>query len=255
MALKWTVGRIASTIGDLSAWDRTVFALMSIGVRGKALAAIAAVLALLTAGAALAVAVAAGAAPLGALDDTTVPVTTGPAPDPAPVPAPKPQPTPKPTPKPPPKRVASTPSRSYTPPPRTYSAPTYQTPQPATTKRVKRHAVRKHKKARKPQPAPMTTSIRELTSPTPSAIAPVPLGAHSAGTQTSGDAVLTSILFISGVSLAALLFLLAAALPGTPARFTPVGRVVIDHQQDLVLVGVAAFVITIFVYVLTGHGL
>jgi hypothetical protein len=44
-------------------------------------------------------------------------------------------------------------------------------------------------------------------------------------------------------------------VPGTPARFTPVGRVVIEHQQDFVLVGVAAFVITVFVYILTGHGL
>jgi hypothetical protein len=67
--------------------------------------------------------------------------------------------------------------------------------------------------------------------------------------------VITSILFIGGISFAALLFLLAAAVPGIPGRFTPVGRVVVEHQQDLVLGGVAAFVITLFVYVLTGHGL
>ena len=48
---------------------------------------------------------------------------------------------------------------------------------------------------------------------------------------------------------------LAAAVPGTPVRFTTVGRVVFEHQQDLVLVGLAAFVITVFVYLLTGHGL
>jgi hypothetical protein len=67
--------------------------------------------------------------------------------------------------------------------------------------------------------------------------------------------MLTGVLFIAGVSFAALLFLLAATVPGTPVRFTPVGRVVIDHQQDFVLVGVAAFLITVFVYILTGHGL
>jgi hypothetical protein len=229
---------------------------MSTGVRGKAFAAIAGVLALLTAGAALAVAVTAGAAPLGSLEDTTVPVTTAPTPDPAPAPTPTPKPktTPKPIPKPAPKKVASTPARSYTAPTNTYTAATYARPH-STTKSVKRHVVRKHKKASKPKPAPVTTSIPELTSPAPSVIAPVPVGARQAITQTGGDAAVTSILFVGGVSFAAFLFLLAAALPGTPARFTPVGRVVIDHQQDLVLVGLASFVITIFVYVLTGHGL
>jgi hypothetical protein len=223
---------------------------MRTGVRGKALAATAGVLALLLAGAALAVVVTAGAAPLRSLDDTTVPITTAPAPDPAPAPAPKPKP--KPTPKPAPKKVVTTPSRSYTAPTSTYSAPAYTPPRSTTTKRPKRHVVRKHKKAKKP--APVTTSIPELTSPAPSVIVPVPVGARRAITQTDRDAV-TSILFIGGVGFAAFLFLLAAALPGTPARFTPVGRVVMDHQQDLVLVGLASFVITIFVYVLTGHGL
>ena len=225
---------------------------MSNGVKGMALAAIAGVLALSAAGAMLAVAVAAGAAPLGALDDTTVPVTTEPAPDPAPAPAPKPKPAPKPTPKPAPKKIASTPARSYTAPTSTYSAPTYTPPRSTTTKRAKRHVARKHKKVRKP--APVTTSVPELTTPNPAAIVPVAGGARPAISRTRGDAAVTSILFIGGVGFAALLFLLAAAGPGTPARFTPVGRVVIDHRHDLVLVGLAAFVITIFVYVLTGHG-
>lgn len=227
--------------------------MMSSGVRGKAFAAIAGVLALLAAGAALSVVVTAGAAPLGSLDDTTVPVTTDPAPDPAPAPAPapKPKPKPKPTPKPAPRKV-TTPAPSYTARTSTYSAPTY-TPPRSTTHRLKRHVVRKHKKVRKP--APVTTSIPALTTPTPAVIVPVAVGARRALSHTRGDAAVTSILFIGGVSFAAVLFLLAAALPGTPARFTPVGRVVIDHQQDLVLVGLAAFVITIFVYLLTGHGL
>ena len=83
----------------------------------------------------------------------------------------------------------------------------------------------------------------------------MPIGAKETPSSTNGDHAITSVLFIAGVTFAALLFLLAAAVPGTPVRFTPVGRVVFEHQQDLVLVGLAAFVITVFVYVLTGHGL
>jgi len=86
-------------------------------------------------------------------------------------------------------------------------------------------------------------------------LVPVPLGAKGSSTQSGGDPAITRILFVAGVSFAALLFLLAATVPGTPARFTPVGRIVIEHQQDFVLVGVAAFAITVFVYLLTGHGL
>ncbi len=89
----------------------------------------------------------------------------------------------------------------------------------------------------------------------PSVLVPVPLGARSTASQADGEGMVTSVLFIAGVSFAALLFLLAATVPGTAVRFTPVGRVVIDHQQDFVLVGLAAFMITVFVYILTGHGL
>ncbi len=93
------------------------------------------------------------------------------------------------------------------------------------------------------------------TTPAPAVLVPVPLGAKGIATRAGGDRAITRILFVAGVSFAALLFLLAGTVPGTPARFTPVGRVVIEHQQDFVLVGVAAFAITVFVYLLTGHGL
>jgi hypothetical protein len=83
----------------------------------------------------------------------------------------------------------------------------------------------------------------------------VPLGAKQTSGSAGRNSSITSVLFIAGVTFAALLFLLAAAVPGTSVRFTPVGRVVLEHQQDLVLVGVAAFIITVFVYILTGHGL
>jgi hypothetical protein len=229
-----------------------------LGVRRKAFAGAAGCLALLAAGAALAFAVAAGASPGGLADTTTEPVPTEPEavpdPDPAPTPAPKPASKPKATPKP----VQSTaPKRTYSAPTRTYSAPTYTPSRPALTpKSTKRRVVQKpkrhHKTAKKPA---VTTTVATATTSLPSVLIPVPVAARRAASQANGEAMVTSVLFIAGVSFAALLFLLAATVPGTPARFTPVGRVVIEHQQDFVLVGVAAFVITVFIYVLTGHGL
>jgi hypothetical protein len=229
-----------------------------LGVRRESLAAAAVVLALLAAGGALAFAVTAGAAPQSALQETTVPspTDTGPTPDPAPAPkpAPKPKPTPKPTPKP-----ATTTHRTYTAPrtysttTRTYSAPAYTPPRATTKPRITEHKT-VHKK--KPPPAKKsatTTSTPVETTPVPATL--VPVGAKQDPSSSSGGHAITGVLFIAGVTFAALLFLLAAAVPGTPVRFTPVGRVVFEHQQDLVLVGLAAFVITVFVYVLTGHGL
>ena len=235
----------------LSAGGEGTGSVRRFGVRWRAVAVAAGMFALLTAGAALALAVGAGAAPLGALDDITTPVPTQPTPDPAPArkPAPKPKPKPKPT--------ATAPKHTYRAPTRTYSAPTY-TPSRSvrTPKSTKPHVVRKpkrhHKKAQKPA---VTTTVPTETTPSPSVLIPVPLGAKRTASQANGEGMVTSVLFIAGVSFAALLFLLAATVPGTPARFTPVGRVVIEHQQDLVLVGIAAFMITVFVYILTGHGL
>jgi hypothetical protein len=209
-----------------------------------------ATLVLLVAGAALGLALTAGAAPLGALDDTTTPTPTQPTPDPAP-PAPKPKPATKPVSKPAPKRTYTPPKSTYTAPTRTYSTPTY-TPSPSSVKPPVTHKVRKHK-VRTHKKAVVTTTPTE-TTPAPASVIPpaIPVG-HV--TRSSGNAAVAGTLFIAGVTFAALLFLLAAAVPGTSARFTPVGRVVIEHQQELVLVGVGAFVITVFVYLITGHGL
>ncbi len=221
-----------------------------LGVRTKAVAAAAGCSALLFAGAALALTVTVGASLAGLADTTTtVPTTTAPLPDPAP--APKPTPKPKPPPK-PVQRPA--PKRTYSAPARTYSTPTH-TPPSATTHPTKPRATLKHK-PRKPKKAVVTTSTPVATTPVPAVLVPVPLGAKGSSTQAGGgDPAITRILFVAGVSFAALLFLLAATVPGTPARFTPVGRIVIEHQQDFVLVGIAAFMITVFVYLLTGHGL
>jgi len=229
-----------------------------LGVRRESLATAAVVLGLLAAGGALAFAVTAGAAPQSVQQVTTVPspTDTGPSPDPAPAPKPAPKPTPKP---------ATTTHRSYTPPPtrtysaptRTYSTPAYTPPRATVTHSSKPRVTKKHKtvvhKKKRPaaQPAVRTTAPAE-TTPAPASL--VPLGAKQTRSSEGGSGI-TNILFIAGVTFAALLFLLAAAVPGLPVRFTPVGRVVFQHQQDLVLVGLAAFIITVFVYLLTGHGL
>jgi hypothetical protein len=197
-------------------------AVRRLGVRRKAFAGVAGCLALLAAGAMLALAVAAGASPTVLADTTTEPVPTEPVPvpDPAPAPAPKPAPKPKATPKP----VQSTAPK------RTYSAPTYTPSRPALTPNAtKRHVIRHQKKAKKPA---VTTTVAPATTSVPSVVIPVPVAARRAPSQADGEGMLTSVLFIAGVTFAALLFLLAATVPGTPARFTPVGRVVIEHQQD-----------------------
>jgi hypothetical protein len=227
------------------------------GVRRKAFAGAAGCLALLAGGAMLALAVAASASPRVLADTTTEPVATEPVPDPAP--APKPKPKPKPTPKP---AQSTSPKRTYSAPTRTRSTPTStpaQARSSATTRPTKPRVTLKHK-PRKPKKAVITTSAPVETTPVettpvPAFFVPVPVGARRAPAQVGGNPQITSILFVAGVTFAALLFLLAATVPGTPVRFTPVGRVVIEHQQDFVLVGVAAFVITVFVYFLTGNGL
>lgn len=224
-----------------------------LGVRRESLAAAAVVLALLAAGGALSFAVAAGAAPQGALQETTVPspTDTGPTPDPAPKPTPKPAPKPAPT-----THRTYTAPRTHSAPTRTYSAPTYTRPT-ATATHSSKPRVTTHNTVHKKKPAAKKPAVTTSTpaEPTPQPAALIPVGAKQVRSSSKGDHAITSVLFVAGVTFAALLFLLAAAVPGTPVRFTPVGRVVFEHQQDLVLVGLAAFIITVFVYVLTGHGL
>ena len=230
-----------------------------LGVRREKLAAAAVVLALPAAGGALAFAVTAGAAPQAAQQETTTPTPTdtGPAPDPAPKPTPKPAPKPATTTHrsytPPPTHTYSAPKKTYT---RTYSTPAYTPPRATVTHSSNPPVTKKHKVVHQKKPVakpPVTTSTPADTTPAPALL--VPLGAKQTPQSSGGGRGVTSVLFIAGVTFAALLFLLAAAVPGTPARFTPVGRVVFEHQQDLVLVGLAAFIITVFVYVITGHGL
>jgi hypothetical protein len=234
----------------------------SFGVRRENLTGAAVLLALLAAGGALAFAVTAGAAPQSAQQETTVPspTDTGPSPDPAPAPkpAPKPATTTHPTYTPPPKRTYTPPQRTYSARTRTYSTPTYTPPRATVTntstpKVIEKHKVVVHKKKPPAAKPAVTTPTPVDRTPVPALL--VPVGARQTRSSGGGDHAVTSVLFIAGVTFAGLLFLLAAAVPGTPVRFTPVGRIVFEHQQDLVLVGLAAFIITVFVYLLTGHGL
>jgi hypothetical protein len=201
----------------------------------------------------LALSVSAGAAPLGlqqVTDPEPVPTDPEPTPDPAPTPAPAPKPTPKPAPRP-----APTPSTRVTPP---EPAPTYSRPtsSPAPTVRKAAPKTRVVKKPKRPMKKAVATPVDRPLRSTPDAIIldPVLVGAKRTPLSAGGDTALTQALFIAGLTFASLLFLLAAAVPSTAVRFTPVGRVVLDHQQDFVLVGIASLVITVFVYVLTGHG-
>jgi hypothetical protein len=57
---------------------------------------------------------------------------------------------------------------------------------------------------------------------------------------------------IAGLTVAALLFLLVVALPSTQARFTAPGRVLMDHQIDVVLAGVAALLLTGILFAIAG---
>jgi hypothetical protein len=60
-------------------------------------------------------------------------------------------------------------------------------------------------------------------------------------------------LVVAGLGLAALLFLLVVAVPATPARSTQPGRLVADHQTDLVLAGVAMLLLTALLFAVTGN--
>jgi hypothetical protein len=73
----------------------------------------------------------------------------------------------------------------------------------------------------------------------------------AAVTTNQGDqARKTSV--IAATTLAALIFLLVVTVPATRARFTGPGRMVMDHQTDLVLAGVTVLVLAAIIFALTG---
>ena len=221
--------------------------------RSQALGGLVLVLALAGAGAGLSFATPAHALEPAAATDTGT--TPQPSPDPAPTPAPS-KPKPKPVSKPAPKPVhhTSTPvyrapvhTTTYTP---TYTpsyTPTHATP---TTPAVTHHARKKHRRhvAAKPKLAPL---VQPKPKPTP--IVHINVGSPTAAVTTgaSGDSA-RHLLVIGGMGFAALLFLIVLTVPSTPVRFTAPGRVVIDHQADLVLTGIATLLVTALLFAVTG---
>lgn len=79
-------------------------------------------------------------------------------------------------------------------------------------------------------------------------------GVPTAAAAATGSDVVHSPLVIFGIALAAILFLLVVTVPSTAARFTPPGRVLMDHQSDLVLLGLAVLLVTALLFALTGNG-
>jgi outer membrane biosynthesis protein TonB len=193
----------------------------------------------------------AGGASSAGPTDTEPPADTTPAPDPAP-PAPKPAPKPasKPSPKPAPKpaHVYHAPVQNSAPTPA--AQPTYTPPVHVTTK-VVHHAraqTRRHKRVLHVVTTPKVQAHVKQASVVK--INGVPT---AAATTNASDAIRRSLV-IAGIGLAALLFLLVLAVPATAARFTPPGRVLMDHQTDLVLVGVAILLVTALLFGITANG-
>ncbi len=178
-------------------------------------------------------------------EDTEPPSETIPAPDPAP-PAPKPAPkaAPKPAPKP-----ASHPATVHhapvtTAPSATYT-PTRVTPKAETVphKQHKRHRAAKHASIAPEPKAQVKHANVERVRVVPTA---------TVGTEGSDG--IGRALVIAGIGFAALLFLLVVTVPATGIRFTAPGRVVMDHQTDLVLAGVGTLLLTVLLFAVTGIG-
>ena len=211
------------------------------------------------AGAALAAALLAGyagaslAAPAGAVPqlagpmDETTPEPTTPTPDPAP-PAPTPKPAPKPVSKPSPAPVRSTPT--YRPPLQSTPTPSYSPPAP---KRVAPSVHKKKVAKRRPKPVQRSTTVapKRTVGEKPAPPVYVQIGTPTAAVRSDDDAI-RRVLIITGLAVSIVLFLLAAAVPATAARFTPPGRVVMDHQVDLVLSGLATLLLTVMLSLVTG---
>jgi hypothetical protein len=183
--------------------------------------------------------------------DTEPPPETTPAPDPAP---PAPKPAPKPASKPAPKPAAPKPTHVYHAPvqhstPAPSPQPTYTPPVVEhSTPRVLHHTRQQKRAHKRPKPVAVAPKVHQVKHAAVVQVAAVP----TADTTAGGDAVRRSIT-IAGVGLAAILFLLVLAVPATAARFTPPGRVLMDHQTDLLLVGIAVLLLTALLFAVTGN--
>jgi hypothetical protein len=186
------------------------------------------------------------AAPSGPASPTDTTPAPDPAPDPAP-PAPKPKPAPKPAAKPAPRPapvyrapVTSAPRSTYTSPAR---VTTHAKPNVVHHRAHKRHKKSVKQVAPTPKPKPQVKDASVVKSS----------GLTATVATNQADAVRRAFV-ISGIGLAALMFLLVVSVPATAMRFTAAGRVVMDHQTDLVLTGIALLALTALLFAVTGTG-
>jgi outer membrane biosynthesis protein TonB len=182
-------------------------------------------------------------------EPTTVPTPT---PDPAPTPAPKPKPAPKPAPKPPATHSAPKPSPTPAPAaPSTTPAPSYTPPAATSPPRHTRHKpARRHRRTQPKNAATPGVHPRPTAERLPFAGGPIK-AQRSAATTSKGQADPTTIVPLGGIVVAFFLILVATWVPATRLRTTAAGRAAFDHQTDLVVAGIAAFLISIVIFALT----
>jgi hypothetical protein len=73
----------------------------------------------------------------------------------------------------------------------------------------------------------------------------------AAVTSTSSDTNQRGFV-IAGLGLAAVLFLLVAAVPSTAARSTTAGRVVVYHRVNLLIAGILSLLSTAILFAMSG---
>jgi hypothetical protein len=121
----------------------------------------------------------------------------------------------------------------------------------AKAKVVHRPKQKRHRKhvvvAPKPQPKPKA----QVKPASVVRVAGIPAAVVTSASE--GNA-LTRAIAISGTGIAALLFLFVLTLPAMAVRYTGPGRVLMDHQLDLVLTGFALLLATALLFALTGRG-
>jgi hypothetical protein len=196
------------------------------------------------------------------LTDTTTesaPTTTFvPTPDPAPTPAPKPTSVPKKapaakkrTPAPSHRSPATRPTSSATPSIHAASAPVRATRSVPKQRHV--HQRRRHRHVKQ--------SIVPRAAASPKSPGPVKVGVAGARVErtaiassaTTGHGVAVVFLLV-GLLFGALLLTIVILVPASAARFTLPGRVVIQHQLDLAILGLAMVMLTLLVYALGTTG-
>jgi hypothetical protein len=121
---------------------------------------------------------------------------------------------------------------------------------PQAKPKVVQHRKAKRHKQRVKHVVPAAPKPKAQVKPT----TVVNVAGVSATLETSQTDAARRAFVISGVGLAALLFLLVVSVPATAMRFTAPGRVIMDHQTDLVLSGIALLLLTALLYAVTGTG-